>query len=202
MARRTDRAQFVSRFAVPPRTAVRPRTAVLALALFAGAALTACGGGSDDDAATAATAAAAASPASGDADKTEGAVSDDPFCQQVAAASEKFGLNSGAATGINDAMSQLPEAAKLLEEASADAPTEIKPDLEVLSATLAEVAPVLTKVAELSAAAQTDPTKAAELQAVSGELSQKMAAIADPKFTAAIENLNTYTKEHCGIEFS
>lgn len=180
---------------------VRPsaltRAAAVSLALLSAATLSACGSSSSTGAAPSTTAATGVST-----DAVKGTASNDPFCVQVGEAAKNLGLNSASANGIEDAMSKLPEAAKVLEEASASAPSEIKSDLQVLSATLAEIGPAMAEMAKLSTAAGSDPTKAAEVQAASAEFTKKMASLQDPKVTAAIDHLNTYAKEKCGVSFS
>ncbi len=137
-----------------------------------------------------------------DTTETAATVSDDPFCQQIKAASEQFGFGSGDTTDLAASMAKLPDAAALLEQASATAPAELQGDVTVLASTLASVAPEMAKITELTAMAASDPSKVEELTAASAAFKEKIAALQDPAFVAAFDHLNTYSKANCGISFS
>lgn len=130
------------------------------------------------------------------------AKSDDPFCVQVEAATEKFGLGGDSPTDLTAAMANLPEAAALLDEATATAPEELKGDLGVLASTLAAVAPGMSTLAQLSAEAATDASKQPALQEATAAFQADMAKLQTPEFVGAFDRLNTYAKDTCGISFS
>lgn len=169
---------------------------MLAVLTAGGLGLAGCGGSSDEATAVTTTAATAATAAE------TLAKSDDPFCVQVEAATEKFGLGGDAPTNLTAAMANLPEAAALLEEAAATAPDELKADLGVLATTLAAVAPGMTQMAQLSAEAATDPSKQEALKEATAGFQADMAKLQTPEFVQAFDRLNAYAKDHCGISFS
>ena len=129
------------------------------------------------------------------------AAAGDPFCQKVAEAGQKFGLDLSV-TNLGAALQQLPEAAALLAQAQTVAPAEIKGDITVLAGTLKDLTPLLTRIATLNAAAQTDASAAAEAQKATLELMGRLTSTQSTGFATAVANLNTYSKQHCGVKFA
>ncbi|MGD9751383.1 MAG: hypothetical protein AB7W59_10345 [Acidimicrobiia bacterium] len=158
--------------------------------------LASCGGSADDTAAAGATTAASVDAA------PSTTMSDDPFCVEVKAAADRFGLGDTASADLTAVLSRLPEAAGALSAAAASAPEELQGDLQVLASSLATLGPAMSEMAALSQAAATDPSKQAELAEAGVRMQTELAKVQTPEFAAAFDHLSTYAAEQCGVSFS
>ena len=72
----------------------------------------------------------------------------------------------------------------------------------MLAGTLKDLTPLLTRIATLNAAAQTDASAAAEAQKATLELMGRLTSTQSTGFATAVANLNPYSKQHCGVKFA
>jgi hypothetical protein len=153
------------------------RRLVVILGLAAALALTACGGGGDDEDAAPAQTTAAPS--------TTAAIGNDqagtPFCGLARTYTEKFNT---LLTVINDPAklrAATTDAESAIRQAQAQAPAEIRSDVNVVATTANQVLTGLQKN-------NFDVGKTSEISKLS-----------EPTFSASLGKLNAYARAHCGV---